>query len=218
MYFRCYCNHCFLWNHCLQYSGLCCGKEKKIFCINLVFGCISPGLRIFKDILGVWLRLNSKNRTVGEPGVGWIFCKVYSFNLPSKLFLCLLAYLSMIIHEEFVVHTVSAKCSSPHCVYRCWTCLVGFSCSSHRHTWPCYEGSISNLRYSHTLHTLSFRLGQNTHSSRCATYFFISFLRHVFLYLEIRISLFYLKPDVLYTWLRSLVTHTGNSGCEELKI
>lgn len=33
----------------------------------------------------------------------------------------------MIIHVENVVHTVSAKHSSPLCVYRCWTCLVWFS-------------------------------------------------------------------------------------------
>lgn len=105
--------------------------KKKIFSINLVFGCISHGLRIFKDILGVWLGLNSKNRTVGEPGVGWIFCKVYPFNLPRFFFVFLtpqpLAYPSMIIPEEIVVHTVGAKHSCPRCVYRCWTCLGGFS-------------------------------------------------------------------------------------------
>lgn len=222
MYLRCDCNHLFLWNHCLLYWWLCCGNEKKVFCTDLVFGCISHGLRIFKDALGVWLGLNSKNRTAGEPGVGWILCKVYPFNLPSKLFLCALNFtISSISQHDHTWGGCSAHCECQ--TLKPTLCLQVLNTPGG--VFPVLPtgipdnatGDLSPISDAGILCTPC-PSGSGRISSHCAAYSFVSFLRHIFLYLEIQNSLLSLKSDVLCTWLRSLATHTGNSGCEELEI
>lgn len=232
MYLRCDYNHCFLWNHYLLYSGLNKWKwmwktemlwkwEKKIFCINVVFGCISPGFRIFKGILGVWLGLNSKNRTESELGVGWIFFAkcILLITQVSFFFVFLtsqpVAYLSMIIHEEIVVR---AKHPSPLCVYRCWTCLVGFSLFlPQAYLTMSWEIYFQSQMLTYFAHLVLQAWAEYLFQSLCNLFFHILPETHIFIPWNTNFFTV-LKADVLCTWLRNFITHTSNSGCEELKI
>lgn len=141
----------------------------------------------------------------------------------SFVFLALqpLVYLSMTIHEEFVVHAASAKHSSPCCAYRCWEVPGGDFPVTHtgvpgnvtRDLFPILDAWILctpspsswggipvQLLCNIVLHTL------------LETDIFVSWNTKRILLLGpfIKFSLLYLKPDVQSTRLKSIVVTCTN--------